>query len=246
MSTDPGRREHRPQLGRPGAAARPAGQARRGQVDRARDVPGDRVDRLDLAPVAGRRSGRRAVRRRGQRGRRRRRRAPAVARAHHDVARPRRRARRPARPAGPAASRPANPPSSTRTSRGRPSAASTTAGPPPGRPRRRRPPPGARPGPRPARSAACSAAGSGSGCRPPAPGGPQSSASRSTKTAPGMCPARYVVPAGAAQARCEPPAGTSITVGGSALREPSGQCVGRDQCGATWRRWARVVGHAAE
>ena len=93
---------------------------------------------------------------------------------------------RPARPAGPARSRPAKPPSSTRTV--------GVAG-----PAQRPPEPGrghavaavvddhrrARRGRRPRRSAACSAAGSGSGCRPPAPGGPHSSASRSTKTAPG-------------------------------------------------------------
>ena len=51
------------------------------------DVPGARVDRLDLAPVARRRPGRRAARRARAARRRRPRRAPAGARAYDDVAR---------------------------------------------------------------------------------------------------------------------------------------------------------------
>ena len=200
---------------RPAAAnGRPRRRARSPGALRAPGTCPARVHRLDLPavarprprveqhPAAGRSARRRRRRPASRRAARRRRPVPGV----------RRRGDRQARRA-----HARNPPSSTATGppAARPSAAATTPARRPRPCRRRRRPPGRRGHPG-RRSTSCRAAGSGSGCRPPSPGGAASSVSRSTNTAPGTCPASWSARPGGPPRRQR----TSSTTG-RAARAPS-------------------------
>ena len=163
-----------------------------GALQPRRDVPGPGVDRLGLPAVARAGPGVEQHPAAGQL-----RRAVGVddrhaAGAHHDVTRCRARRRcgdrQPRRDPRP---EPAVEHRDPVRRHARPSAGATTPAPRPRRSRRRRRPPRTPRGqPGPAQHL-LQCAGSGSGCRPPAPGGAASSVSRSTNTAPGTCPASW-------------------------------------------------------